>query len=66
VDENSKDLKSSQNVKRDEVLKRMLKTPPKPHETLANSEIRKMRKFADSKLSKGNVSGRNAKPKRDA
>jgi hypothetical protein len=63
----SQNLKpSSQNVAptRDDVLRRLLKTLPKPLEkfascktrNLADSEIRKTRKFSDSKDSESDIS----------
>jgi hypothetical protein len=53
--------KDSQSVKRDEVLKRMLKMPPKPHGQPTSSK--KLKKVRRVRISEGNLSERNKKAK---
>jgi Tfp pilus assembly protein PilV len=66
-DQSSQSVNNSQNAKRDEVLKRMLKMLPKPHkmsdscETSDSCEVRNSQKLADSKVSERNVSARKSR-----
>jgi len=56
----SHDVNNSQNANRDQVLKRMLKMPPQPQKK-STPEVSQQLKFANSKLSDGNISQRNKK-----
>jgi hypothetical protein len=59
--------KESQSLSRDDVLKRMLKTPPKKHEKFANSKLSRRgvapRATSESDISDESISKRNGKAK---
>jgi hypothetical protein len=64
LSKHSQDANKSQNVTRDDVLKRMLKMRPQPHKS-KKFEADEQLDFADSEDSASDISDRNEKAKDD-
>jgi hypothetical protein len=62
VSENPKNLQNA-NLTRDDVLRRMLKTPPKQHEKFASCKTRNSDNFSYGEDSGSDISDRNKKAK---